>query len=297
MRYGVVILPEHSWSRAAETWRRAEEFGFSHAWTYDHIRWRWLAEKPWFGAIPTLVAAAAVTSRIHLGTLVASPGLRHPITFAKEMMSLDDISGGRAICGIGAGGYDADTLQGPLTKAESATRFAEFVELTDNLLRQQPTILDGAFFQSKGVVMHPGCIQRPRLPLAVAATGPRGMRLAARYADTWVTSGAPGQFNPAPYESVLPLIRAQLDALDEACDRTGRDPTTLNRLLLTGASVGGVLDSIEAFRDATESFAAIGVTDIVVHWPRESFPYKGNIEILERIADSVLLRSDGVRRR
>ncbi len=73
-----------------------------HAWTYDHLTWRNLRDGPWFGAVPTLAAAALVTSRIRLGTLVASANFRHPVPFAKELMTLDDLSHGRFTLGVGA---------------------------------------------------------------------------------------------------------------------------------------------------------------------------------------------------
>ncbi len=83
VRVGVLILPEHHWSDAAEKWSRAEALGFDHAWTYDHIAWGDLRDSTWFAAVPTLAAAATVTSRIRLGTLVASPNFRHPVPFAR----------------------------------------------------------------------------------------------------------------------------------------------------------------------------------------------------------------------
>ena len=92
MRLGVLILPDRPWTEAQATWRRAEDLGFHHAWTYDHLTWRGLRDSPWHAAIPTLTAAALVTSRIRLGTLVASPHFRHPVAFAKELVTLDSIS-------------------------------------------------------------------------------------------------------------------------------------------------------------------------------------------------------------
>src|SRR3954463_3999265 len=85
-------------------WRRGEELGFDHLWTYDHLTWDPLAGTPWGATMPTLVAAAGVTSRVRLGTWVASPNFRHPVPFGRELAALDDISGGRAVLGIGAGG-------------------------------------------------------------------------------------------------------------------------------------------------------------------------------------------------
>lgn len=115
MRFGIVILPEHRWSDAERRWRRAEELGFDHAWTYDHIGWRDLVDGPWFDAVPTLTAAALVTSRIRLGTHVASANFRHPVPFARQVTALDDISRGRFILGVGAGGagFDSTVLAQP----------------------------------------------------------------------------------------------------------------------------------------------------------------------------------------
>src|SRR5262249_28791662 len=99
MRLGVVILPDLRWAVARDVWRRAEALGFDHAWTYDHLAWRSLRDGPWFGAVPTLTAAATVTTRLRLGPLVASPNFRHPVAFARELVALDDVSGGRLTLG------------------------------------------------------------------------------------------------------------------------------------------------------------------------------------------------------
>src|SRR5262245_7757626 len=190
MRLGVVILPDERWSRARRRWQKAEELGFHHAWTYDHLTWRSLRDGPWFGAIPTLTAAASVTRRIRLGTLVASPNFRHPVTFAKELMSLDDVSEGRIVAGLGAGGtgFDATALgQAPWSLRERTDRFVEFTTLLDRLRRERSTTHAGSYYSAHEARAIPGCVQTPRIPFAIAATGPRGMRLAAALAQTWVT--------------------------------------------------------------------------------------------------------------
>lgn len=290
MRHGVLILPEHRWQDARQRWVRAEEYGFDHAWTYDQLMWRWLRDKPWFGTVPTLTAAAAATGRIELGTMVATPTYRHPVPFAKDVMTLDDISGGRFVCGLGAGAGAADDLvvdRTERTPRERADRFAEFVELSDLLLRQRVTSYVGEHYHADSVWMSPGCVREPRVPIAVAATGPRGMQLAAKYAQMWITAGAPATFDARPYEQMLPDIAAQVRASEEACVAVGRDPASLRRLLLTGAAVGGVLDSIESWRDATGRFSELGITDLVVHWPRPGFPYAGDEDVLAEIADDL----------
>lgn len=287
MRHGVVILPEQRWSLAAERWRLAERLGFDHAWTFDHLMWRWLRESTWFPAVPTLAAAATVTTRMRLGTLVASPNLHHPVSFAKDVMALDDISGGRIICGIGAGadGFDATVFGAePPTRRMRAERFGEFVELTDLLLRQEETSYGGTYFQAVAARMHPGCTQRPRVPFVLAATGPRGMRLAARHAQAWVTVGLPGRFEPNRFDRMIGPIREQLARLDEACLAEGRDPATLDRMIAAGAQIGGVLASKEAFVDAEGLFAELGATDMILFWPRPRHPFEARAELLDEIA-------------
>jgi len=112
MRLSTIILPIYSWRDGRAVWRRAEQLGFHAAYTYDHLSWRTFRDGPWFGTMPTLTAAATATETIRLGTMVTNPNFRHPLTLAKDLMTLDDISGGRITLGIGAGGsgFDATVL-------------------------------------------------------------------------------------------------------------------------------------------------------------------------------------------
>ena len=84
MRIGVVMLPADPWPQARTRAQHLESLGFDHLWTYDHLSWRRFRDGPWFGAIPWLTGVATATSRIGLGTLVASPNFRHPVTLAKD---------------------------------------------------------------------------------------------------------------------------------------------------------------------------------------------------------------------
>jgi len=286
VRVGVVILPEHPWSSARDLWRRAEDLGFDHAWTYDHLAWRTLRDGPWFGAIPTLTAAALVTERIRLGPLVASPNFRHPVPFAKELITLDDVSGGRLTLGIGSGGvgWDASVLGNePWPLRERSDRFAEFVDLTDRLLREPETSFTGRYYSADGARTYPGCVQRPRIPFAIAATGPRAMRLAARHGDTWVTTGDPQAETALHAAEGAELLRRQMDALDEACAAAGRVPSSIARLVLTGLRLDSGMRSAAELDDTIASYAAVGVTDFVVHWPRADSPFAGDVKAFERI--------------
>jgi alkanesulfonate monooxygenase SsuD/methylene tetrahydromethanopterin reductase-like flavin-dependent oxidoreductase (luciferase family) len=285
MRLGVVILPELRRAELESVWRRAEALGFDHAWTYDHLAWRTLRDSSWFAAVPTLAAAALATERMRLGTLVASPNFRHPVPFARELIALDDLSGGRFTLGIGAGGegFDATILgQAPWSARERAERFAEFVALTDQLLRQPKTSHAGRYYSADEARSFPGCVQQPRIPFAIAATGARGMRLAARYGEAWVTTGDRTR-DRLPAEAGAVVIREQIERLEAACAAEGRDLATVQRLVLSGPNLDAGLDSVEAFRETLGCYEAAGVTDFVVHWPRAEPPYARDLAGFERI--------------
>src|ERR1041384_674352 len=103
MRLGVLLLPTDPWASSVARARHLEGLGYAHLWTYDHLSWRRYREEPWHAAVPWLTGLAGVTQRVRLGTMVASPTFRHPVTFAKELLTLDHISGGRFTLGVGAG--------------------------------------------------------------------------------------------------------------------------------------------------------------------------------------------------
>lgn len=286
MRLGVLILPEFPWTTAQAVWQRAEALGFDHAWTYDHLTWRSFRDSAWFAAIPTLTAAALATQRMRLGTLVASLNFRHPVPFAKELITLDDISGGRLTLGIGAGGsgWDATMLGQPAwSPPERADRFAEFVELLDQLLRQPDTSYQGRFYAANEARTYPGCVQQPRLPLALAATGPRGMALAAKFGQIWVTNGDRAQGEKLLAQAGAKIVGEQMARLDEICEQVGRDPASLRRLVLSGERLDSGLGSVAEFQDTLGRYADLGVTDFVVHWPRPAEPYAADLATFERI--------------
>ena len=150
----------------------------------------------------------------------------------KELITLDDVSNGRITLGIGAGGngFDAATLRGadeePWTPRERADHFGEFLPLLDRLLTEDSVTYEGERYAAYEARNIPGCVQRPRLPFAVAATGPRGLRLAARHGQAWVTTGDPKISATGTPEQSLEAIRGQFDKLGKACADVGRDIDT-----------------------------------------------------------------------
>jgi alkanesulfonate monooxygenase SsuD/methylene tetrahydromethanopterin reductase-like flavin-dependent oxidoreductase (luciferase family) len=297
LRLSTVILPHRRWSEGGRsTWTRAEQLGFHTAYTYDHLSWRTFRDGPWFGAVPTLTAAAGVTETLRLGTLVTSPNFRHPVTLAKELISLDDISGGRITLGIGAGGtgFDATALlnssQEPWSPRERADRFAEFVPLLDRLLTEDAVTHEGRFYSADEARNIPGCVQRPRLPFAVAATGPRGLKLAAQYGQAWVTTGDPKLYETGTPEQSVEALRGQLGKLSEACAAAGRDVAELDKILLTGFTPDRAqpLRSVDAFVDFAGRHRELGFTEIVIHWPIPDSDFAADEKVFEKIAMEAL---------
>jgi alkanesulfonate monooxygenase SsuD/methylene tetrahydromethanopterin reductase-like flavin-dependent oxidoreductase (luciferase family) len=287
MRVGIVVLPDARWASAGPKWRRAEEYGFDHAWTYDHIGWLDYVAGPWFGAVPTLTAAAVTTSRIRLGIFVATPNFRHPVPFMRELIALDDISGGRFTLGLGAGddGYDAAVLgQPPLTRRQRTDRFIEFVDALDGLLTTDGFDYTGAYFRANAARNLPGPVQRPRPDFVIAANGPRGMRLAARRGAGWATTGLPGGSQGEWWTSVAQLASRFDDTLANA-DGDGRP---IDRYLNLDAAPVSALSSVDAFTHAVGNAEALGFTDVIVRWPRADRAEAGSESVLEQVAADVL---------
>ena len=273
MRVGVVILPDARWPAALDRWCEAEARGFATAWTYDHLSWRSLREGPWLGTVPLLAAVAVSTSTLRFGTLVASPNFRHPAPLAKDVMTLDEISGGRLDLGVGAGGggYDSTVLGlPPLTPAQRAGRFEEFVDALDLLLREPASSYSGEYFTAVDSRTYPGCTQRPRVPFTVAASGPKSLRVAARHGAAWVTVGGVGS-HPSS-EEWFDAVTRQVAALASACETEGRDPATLRRVALVNLEADWAQGSIGAWDDFCGRVEELGFGDVVLHWPRPEDP-------------------------
>jgi alkanesulfonate monooxygenase SsuD/methylene tetrahydromethanopterin reductase-like flavin-dependent oxidoreductase (luciferase family) len=294
VRFGIVILPDQRWAQAVRRWRLAEEYGFDHAWTYDHLGWRTLVDGPWFDAIPTLTAAAGMTSRIELGILVASPNFRHPVSFARQLTSVDDISGGRLVLGLGAGvgGTNFDTavlgIQ-PLTARQRADRFVEFAELLDLILRTDRVTWHGEYYTAVDARNLPGCVREPRVPFVVAGNHRRSIEVAARLGDGWVTVGTKADDLEKWWASVADGIHR----LEEALGVAGRDSVTVRKYLQLDAAPVFSLSSADYFADATGRAGELGFTDVITHWPRPDGPYAGNEAVLEAVAASLVSDPQG----
>lgn len=292
LRVGVLVVQNLPWPAWRSRVLEVEELGYDGVYVWDHLVHRTQEPTdPLFDGLTLLAAAAALTSRVRLGTLVASPTLRHPVLLAKQAMTIDQVSGGRLELGIGAAGvlldYAALGME-PWSKAEQVERFRSTVEVVDAALRGE-TSYAGAYGSGTGVTMAPGSVQAPRLPLTLAAHGPRTLAIAGRYADCWNTVTT----RDLPADEVISLAASRARLLDEAAVEAGRDPASIRRSVLIGSDAWPALASPAAFREAVLRYAEIGVTEVVVVHPDHPAEVKvahGEAApgIVRRIAEDVL---------
>ncbi|MBA2530033.1 MAG: LLM class flavin-dependent oxidoreductase [Euzebyales bacterium] len=266
LRVGVVVVQNLPWPAWRERVRAVEALGYDGVYVWDHLVHRTQERSdPLFDGLTALAAAAAFTSRIRLGTMVAAPIFRHPVVLANQAMTLDQLSDGRLELGIGAGGalLDHHVLGiAPWSKRERVERFRETVEVVDAVLRGASEY-SGMHYSGRDISVAPGPVQQPRPPLTIAAHGRGTLRIAARYADVWNTVTT----RDLPRDQVLALAAERGRLLDRYAGEAGRKPESIRRSVLIGSDDWPALSSAEAFRDAVLRYREAGVSEIVLLHP------------------------------
>ena len=193
--------------------RHAEASDLDSIWVFDHLLFR-DPDEPDGGireAWTTKSALAVVVPRVELGSLVMCASFRNPALTAKMAATLDDLSGGRVILGLGSGWHEPEYEAFGYPFDHRVGRFAEDLEITSRLLRREHVTFDGRWRQTHDAVLLPA--PKRDVPILVAAKGPRMLRLTATWADAW---------NSAWFSGADDRLRARLDELDRACDEVGR---------------------------------------------------------------------------
>jgi probable F420-dependent oxidoreductase len=212
VKFGVFLS-----SLPLEQAQRAEELGFDSLWVSEHM----LFHVPTFDAITVLAAFAARTQRILLGSAVLLLPLRHPTVVAKEVASLDIISNGRIILGVGVGGeFPREFVACGVPLNERGRRTDEAIEVMRKLWSESHVNHDGRFFRLEDATMLPKPIQKPGPPIWVAGRSEAAMRRAARLGDGYM----PYLFSPERYRDSLAKVSA-------FAQQRGRDPATIEAAL------------------------------------------------------------------
>lgn len=289
LRFGAVILQDFPYQELAKLWLKFESLGFDSTWIADHFVNYAHPNSPWLDGWSTLAGLAACTSRIRIGTLVTSIPFRHPAVLARQAMTVDHISNGRLEIGIGAGApgnidpsYSMTGIDDWPLK-ERTERLKEQVEIVDTLLSNKKSSYEGKYYHLKDVIMAPGPVQKPRPPLVIAAHIKASLRIAAEFADTWVSFGA--DFG-APHELVVTNTQKRLDYIEKYCEKIGRDSGSLRKsLLVFGEEANYAFASEEKFTEIVERYTAIGINELVFFYP---FFAPDQIPVFEKIAKETI---------
>lgn len=276
LTFGLQTMLDTPWSTLVADWQGFEADGWDSLWLPDHLMPPSGKEGPFFEAWEALAALAALTDKARVGVLVSSNTFRHPSVLAKQAVTVDHISDGRLILGLGAGWFEAEHeafgIELPPI-GERVTRFAEALQLIDTFLRNDLTTFEGRTYTFREAPNRPPSVQQPRLPIIVGAHGPRTIGIAARYADIWNSRGT------------VEEMRERNAIVDAACEKVGRDPAEVTRSVawIPMRTDVRVWDSVDAFVGWVESYRAVGYTDFLFEAPP-----RDKADIAAQIAREVL---------
>jgi probable F420-dependent oxidoreductase len=292
-------------------------------WVADHLvlgieKYGGSGDYAGFDAFSTLAALARLTDRVKLGTLVVCVPLRPPAVTAKAFATLDVLSGGRVVAGLGAGWYRPEfDLAGVVFEPLSVRleRLVEGISVMRGMFGGGPFSFAGQHYRVENARCLPRPVQRPHPPIWVGGRGDRSLDVAARHGDGW---NVVWRFTPAEY-------RARVAVLERACEDAGRDPAAVSRSLglytlvgederdlarrferLRSMSPKGVLDgvsldewrqghlvgTVEQVHEQLSEWQELGVSTFIVGLGALSFAVTSEDD-LEMIATAGRLSGDG----
>jgi F420-dependent oxidoreductase-like protein len=273
VRFSIWPTTAQPWVDVLEVTHHAEATGWDGVYVADHFMGSGDAAggpvTPTHEATAALAALAAATTRLRLGSLVFSMTFRHPAALAKWAVTVDHVSGGRLLLGIGAGWQENEHAQYGIDLGPRRTRlerFEEGCEVIVHLLRDEVTTVGGTHYALTDAIAEPKPVQRP-LPILIGGKGDRMMGVVARYADQWNMWG------------LADTIAERSGVLDDRCEAIGRDPASITRScqalwfftdderadrLIAGSPMPAIGGATGRFADAVEAWHKIGVDEVIV---------------------------------
>jgi F420-dependent oxidoreductase-like protein len=247
MRFGIFTsLTGTTWEETQALWRHADATGWDAACVTDHFMPNTPDRKgDTLECWSTLAALAPLTTRLRVGTIVAGNTYRHPAVLGKMAATLDVISGGRLICGLGAGWQENEHRAYGLpfyTVAERLARLDEACQVLTSLWTQERTTFAGRYYQLEDAPLMPKPVQQPRPELMVGGGGEKvTLRIAARHADHWNTWGGPA------------TLAAKGKILEDHCAAVGRDPKAILRSAVMAVALSDDPAEVERVRRAYQT--------------------------------------------
>ncbi len=274
-----------TWTDMLAITRAAEECGADTVWLADEILWTdpdWPGSRGWWDCLTVAGALAAATTTIRIGSWVMSALQHKPGMVVRAAETLDELSGGRFVLGLGAGHAGGATEMGFPTDHKVA-RYLEALEIIVPLLRgTEPVTFEGEYYRSENLIVRPRGPRPGGIALMMGGHSPQTMTAAVRHADIWsafaTTSSQPDAF------------RDMTHRLDQICEEVGRDPASIERSVGAVVEVGTggaaeelgfgvpITGSIDQITETVAGFRDVGVTRVeIMPWP----PTLDSVEQLE----------------
>ena len=273
MRFSFWPNPSQPWGDVLALAQHVERTGWDGVWYADHFMPNAPdTSTPWPEAWTTLAALGAAVPRVRIGTLVSGNTYRHPAVLAKMAATLDHITGGRAVLGLGAGWQENEHQQYGIpfyTTAERLARLDEACRTIKLLFTETKASFDGRYYQLTDASLEPKPVQRP-LPLLVGGGGEKKtLAITARHADEWNVWGT------------VDILQHKMSVLDRHCAELGRDPreiqrsavallfmsedkTFLDRMRGNKIPQPAIIGTPDEVRETAQRYAAIGVNELIV---------------------------------
>ncbi len=264
-----------SWNQHLEMARRAEAIGLDSLWLGDHLLYRGAGEQargPW-ECWTMLSALAAATTTVELGPLVLCTGFRNPAMVAKMAETIDEISAGRFILGLGAGWNEADYAPWGIPYDQRFSRFAEAFTIIHGLIRNGAIDFTGEFYSAPDCEIIPRGPRNGRMPLMIGSNGEKMLRLTLPHVDQW-------NIWFADFGNTVAGLQPFLERIDRICGEVGRNPAEIERtaaLLVTapGGSFrntgaageraqSGITGSPAEIADTFRAYHAAGISHIQI---------------------------------
>ena len=299
MRVGLILNHEEEPGGISPRWddirgfaEDAEGAGVDALWIADHFLWD---GDPWgrdpdgrygsWEAWTSLAGLSSVTSQIRLGTLVSCTGYRNPALLAKMADTLDQMSGGRLVLGLGAGDAPVEHDRFGFAFDRRVSRFAEALEIIVPLLRSGSVDFDGEFYTARGAELRPRPPGSTGPPIMIGSLAhrPRMLSLVARYADIWN-----GWMTHRSDPVHVPPLRSAVDA---ACVSIGRDPASLARSISVAvafepAPVKAIAGSPTEIAGTMRAFRAEGIDELQVRlFPNDRSSVERFAHVLEALRE------------
>ncbi|HET9878323.1 MAG TPA: TIGR03842 family LLM class F420-dependent oxidoreductase [Candidatus Limnocylindria bacterium] len=244
MEFGFTLKPDHRFDRSVELAKRAEGNGFGYGWMFDsHVLWR--------DPYPLLTLIGAATTQLRLGTCVTNPATRDVTVTASALATLNEITGGRMVLGIGRGDSARRVMGKPPT---TVAYMEECCRIVRTLTAGEPLVLDGTEIQMSWAMHGP-------VPVWVAGYGPMALAAAGRVADGIILQLADPD-----------IIRWCMGFVRKGAEEAGRDP---DEIQVMAAAAAYIADDVEACRERVRWFPALvsnHVVDLINKYPKDELP-------------------------